>query len=328
MSEKSIARRQTAFIRWLEMRGRSSAEAGCGDKLVVSTTREANDALESDPNRKSRLNDHKSHPGLYLLPPQNDLHFGLHSHKLQITMKNQISNLSMVALAIAIFSIAPLALAHERDTFKIGDKYYLLTVGSLNEPFIVDNISGVDLRVMQVTGPGGNGASNGTGKGTPVTGLERTLKVELAAGDKKETLSFDPSDKAPGAYAANFIPTVQTTYNYRIFGAIDNHSVDLTFTCVTGEVSESAEDNSRVRVSDLITRLRKIGAFGCPASKTALGFPEPSLSSYELNQGLQNLADGARSAGKQAATAQALSIAGIVSGLLGLAVAGMALKRK
>jgi len=305
-----------------------SAKAGCGDKLAVSTTGEANDALESDPNRKSRLNAHKFHLGLYLLPPQNDLHFGLHSHKLQITMKNQLSILGMVALAIAFFSIAPLALAHERDTFKIGDKYYLLTVGSLNEPFIVDNISGVDLRVLQISGPGGNGASNGTGKGTPVTGLERTLKVELAAGDKKETLSFDPSDKAPGAYAANFIPTVQTTYNYRIFGAIDNNSVDLTFTCITGEVSESAEDNSQVKVSDSITRLRKIGAFGCPASKTAMGFPEPSLSSYELNQGLQNLADGARSAGKPAATAQALSIAGIVSGLLGLAVAVMALRRK
>jgi len=234
----------------------------------------------------------------------------------------------MVALAMAFFSIAPLALAHERDTFKIGDKYYLLTVGSLNEPFIVDNISGVDLRVLKISGPDGKGASNGTGKGTPVTGLERTLKVELAAGDKKETLSFDPSDKAPGAYAANFIPTVQTTYNYRIFGAIENNSVNLTFTCVTGEVSESAEDNSQVRVSDSIIRIRKIGAFGCPASKTAMGFPEPSLSSYELNQGLQKFADGARSSGKQAATAQALSIAGIVSGLLGLAVAGMALKRK
>ena len=328
MSEKPIARQQAAFIRWLKRRRRGSAKAGCGDKLVVSTTGEANDALESDPNRKSRLNDHEFHPGLNLLPPQNDLHFGLHSHKLQITMKNQISILSMAALAIAFFSIAPLALAHERDTFKIGDKYYLLTVGSLNEPFMVDNISGVDLRVLQVSGPGGNGASNGTGKGTPVTGLERTLKVELAAGDKKETLSFDPSDKAPGAYAANFIPTVQTTYNYRIFGAIENNSVDLTFTCVTGEVSESAEDNSQVKVSDSITRLRKIGAFGCPASKKTMGFPEPSLSSYELNQGLQNLADGARSAGKQTAAAQALSIAGIVSGFLGLAVAAMALKRK
>ena len=104
----------------------------------------------------------------------------------------------MATLAIAFFSLAPFASAHERDTFKIGDKYYLLTVGSLNEPFVVDNISGVDLRVSQVAGPGGNGASKETGKGTPVTGLEQTLKVELAAGDKKETLSLRPFGQSSG----------------------------------------------------------------------------------------------------------------------------------
>src|SRR3984893_7562848 len=201
-------------------------------------------------------------------------------------MKNQFSILRLVAFAAVLFSFAPLAAAHERDTFKIGDKYYLMTVGSLNEPFIVDSISGVDLRVSQLSAPGGDGSGSAAGKGTPVTGLERTLKVELAAGDKKETLPFDPSDKAPGAYAANFIPTVQTTYNYRIFGAIDKRSVELTFACVTGEVSESAEENSPVKLSDSITRLRKIGAFGCPASKRTMGFPAPSLSSYELNQSM------------------------------------------
>jgi hypothetical protein len=328
MLEKSIVRHQTAFIRWLERRLRGSAKVGCGDKLVVSTAGEECAALQSDPNWKSRLNDHKLHPGLCLWPPPNGLHFGVHSHTLQITLKNQISILSMVAIAIAFFSITPLAVAHELDTFKIGDKYYLLTVGSLNEPFIVDSFSGVDLRVSQVSGPGGNGASNEKGKGAPVAGLERTLKVELAAGDKRETLPFDLSDKAPGAYAANFIPTVQTTYSYRIFGTIDNNPVDLTFTCVTGEVSESAEDNSSVKVSDSITRLRKVGAFACPASKKAMGFPEPSLSSYELNQSVQSVAAGDQAAGKRAATAQTLSIAGTVSGLLGLAVAGIALKRK
>jgi hypothetical protein len=223
-----------------------------------------------------------------------------------------------------LLAFASFAGAHERDTFKIADKYYLLTVGSLNEPFIVDSISGVDLRVAQLSGPAGEAA----GKGTPITGLERTLKVELAAGDKKETLSFDPSDKIPGSYSADFIPTVQTTYSYRIFGTIDSNSVDVTFTCVTGEVSESAEDNSPVKVSDSITRVRKVGAFGCPASKKVLGFPEPSLSSYELNQSVQSLTAGNQAAVKQAATAQILSIAGIASGLLGLAVAGIALRRK
>jgi hypothetical protein len=243
-------------------------------------------------------------------------------------MKRQFSLLGVATLVIALFSGAPLASAHERDTFKIGGKYYLITVGSLNEPFVVDNISGVDLRVSQVAGAVGNGSSKETGKGTPVTGLEQTLKVELAAGDKKETLSFDPSDEAPGSYVANFIPTVQTTYSYRIFGTINTSSVDLTFTCVAGEVSETAEDNSQLKVSDTITRLNKIGAFGCPAPRKNMGFPEPSLSSYELNQNTQDLAAAAQMASKQARTAQALSIVGIVTGLLGLAVAGIVLKRK
>jgi hypothetical protein len=243
-------------------------------------------------------------------------------------MKKQFSILKLVALAIAFYAVTPSASAHEHDTYKIGNRYYVITLGSLNEPFVVDNMSGVDLRVSRVAEPGGHGVNPATNQGMPVTGLEQTLKVELTAGNKKKTLSLEPADHAPGSYTAAFIPTVQTTYGYRIFGKIENNSVDLTFTCVTGEVSESAEDNSPLKLSDSITRLRKIGAFGCPDSKMSLGFPEPSLSSDELNQSVRGLAAGDQAAGKQAATALALSIVGIVSGLLGLVVAGIALKRK
>jgi len=243
-------------------------------------------------------------------------------------MKKQFSFLSVATLAIAMFGMASLASAHEHDTFKIGDKYYLLTVGSLNEPFIVDNISGVDLRVSQVPGPGSNGASQATGKGMPVTGLEQTLKVELAAGNKKQILSFDPSASVPGAYAASFIPTVQTTYSYRIFGTINVSAIDLTFTCAAGEVSETAEDDRQLKVSDTITRLNKVGAFSCPVPRKSMGFPEPALSSYELNQSTQNLAAEVQLVRRQAATAQILGIAGVVCGLLGLVVAGIALKGK
>src|ERR1700676_525839 len=165
---------------------------------------------------------------------------------LQIGMKKQFSGLVLGALATAFFGVAPQASAHERDTFKIADKYYVFTVGSLNEPFVVDNQSGVDFRVSQVSGPGSL-------KGTPVTGLDRTLKVELIAGNKKQTLSFDPSDEAPGSYTANFIPTVQTTYSYRIFGTLSSIPIDLTFACAPGEVSETAEDNSQAKVSGAVT---------------------------------------------------------------------------
>jgi hypothetical protein len=240
---------------------------------------------------------------------------------LQIVMKKQFSVLILAALAMAFLALAPKASAHERDTLKIGDKYYLFTLGSLNEPFVVDNQSGVDFRVSQVAGPG-------SVKGAPVTGLDRTLKVELIAGNKKETLSFDPSDEAPGAYTANFIPTVQTTFSYRIFGTVSSIPVDLTFTCVAGGDSETAEDNSQVKVSDTITRLNKIGAFACPAARKAMGFPEPALSSYELDQNTQNLAAAAQMAGKQATTAQTLGIIGFITGISGLVVAGIVWKRK
>ena len=243
-------------------------------------------------------------------------------------MKRQISIFIVAALAVAFFSLPATASAHEHDTFKIGDKYYVFTVGSLNEPFVVDSMSGVDLRVSETAAPSGNAAGRESGKGTPVTGLEQSLKVELAAGDKKETLSFDPSDEAPGAYAANFIPTVQTTYSYRIFGTIHGTPVDLTFTCVPGEVSETAVDPSQVKISDTVTRLNKVGAFGCPAPRKALGFPEPSLSSYEMSQNVQSVAAAVDAAGKRATTAQTLGVIGMLAGILGLAVAGIAWKRK
>jgi hypothetical protein len=238
---------------------------------------------------------------------------------LQFVMKKQFRLVTIAVFALLV-SVAPHASAHERDTFKIADKFYVLTVGSLNEPFVVDNMSGVDLRVTQPIAPGA--------KGSPVVGLEQTLKVELAAGDKKETLSFEPSNKAPGAYAANFIPTVQTTYSYRIFGTINSIPVDLTFACVPGEVSETAEDNSSVKVSDQITRIDKVGAFGCPAARKSMGFPEPALSSYDLDQNTRAGLVSAQTAAAQVSTSRALSIAAIIIGLFSLALAGISWKRK
>ena len=230
----------------------------------------------------------------------------------------------LIGVVAQLCGLVPLASAHEHDTFKIGDRNYVITIGSLNEPIMVDKISGVDFRVAQVAAPGANHAA-ATGAGTPVTGLEQTLKVELIAGDKKQTLSLNPASKSPGFYTADFIPTVQTTYSYRIFGTMNGDAVDLTFTCAAGEFSESAEDTSQVKVSGTITRIHKAGAFGCPSARKTMGFPEPALSSYELSQNTQS---AAAAAGEQAAMAQTLSILAGVIGLSGLALAGMAWKRK
>jgi len=247
---------------------------------------------------------------------------------LRIAMKRNIAVLKSFALAATFCAVASLAAAHERDTYKIGDKYYRITIGSLNEPFVVDNLSGVDLRVEEVSPPAGDNPSKSTRAGAPVTGLERTLKVELSAGNKKETLSFDPSDSAPGAYTAAFIPTVQTTFSYRIFGTINGSPIDLTFTCVPGEASETTEDASQLKLSDAILRVDKVGNFGCPVARSAAGFPEAALSSYELAQNMQTLAEAQRTAGKEVATARVLGIAGILAGLAGLLAGGVGWRKR
>jgi hypothetical protein len=229
---------------------------------------------------------------------------------------------AVLALGVAV----PVVSAHEHDVYRIGSSYYVITVGSLNEPFVVDDLSGVDLRVEQLPGPPAAGAK-GAPKGAPVSRLEQTLKVELSAGDKKETLALEPSDVTPGSYSAKFIPTVQTTYSYRVLGTIANNPIDLTFSCAPGEVSEDAQDNSTVKVSDTVTRIAKTGGFECPEARGPSGFPEPAHSSYELNQDIQSVAAAVQRSREEATRAEALGTVGLIAGIAGLLIAIVAWRR-
>ena len=66
-------------------------------------------------------------------------------------------------------------------------------------------------------------------------GLEKTLKFEISAGDKKKILEIEPAFNDPGHYEAVFYPTIETTYNYRLFGTINNITLSLDFRCSTAE---------------------------------------------------------------------------------------------
>src|SRR4030095_12528385 len=137
-------------------------------------------------------------------------------------MKNSmLSRFWLPALCVVLWTQT--AGAHENHTNRIGDKTYQFTVGSLNEPVAVDDKTGLDLRVSAIAKPGA--------EGTPVTGLDQTLKVELAAGGKKKVYNIQPAFGQVGAYRTAFYPTVQTTLSYKIFGTVDNIPIDVTFTC-------------------------------------------------------------------------------------------------
>jgi len=180
------------------------------------------------------------------------------------------------------------AFAHQRQLFTIGDKDYLFVVGSIGEPLYVDQKSGVELFAYW---PDPSDPVNSQANGTkPIEGLESMLKVDVSAGDKNRTLDFEPAFRDPGHYEASFFPTVETTYNYTVFGNINGTSFNATWTCSPGG-GESApvSDNSTVEISPNVTRKSIMGGFGCPQPVSDAGFPEPMMSNQEIVKKLSEL---------------------------------------
>ena len=227
---------------------------------------------------------------------------------------NRKSFFALPFAAALLLSAAP-AFAHEQQVFRVGGKEYTFVVGSLNEPVFVDDRSGVELHVMHAPVKGEkmmvhDGGEHGAG--TPIIGLEKTLRVELIAGDKKRVQDLSPAYSEPGSYKSPFYPTVATTLTYRVFGQLEGQDVDLSFTCNPAGHPQSPEDTTEMKMSETVTRIKKTGAFGCPKSKEDAGFPEPAAS-------LRDLASKAPAAAP-AAPSQALPVGlGALGTLLGLA---------
>ena len=206
-----------------------------------------------------------------------------------------VKSTGIVAIAIAALGLClPLAaFAHEYRVYQIGDKTYSLVVGSVNEPVAVDDKSGVELIVSQlpkVQAKPDVGSDDGP-SGMPVIGLDATLQVEVSAGSQKKTLSLVPEEGNPGAYEAVFLPTVATTYSYRIFGAINGVPLNVSYACNPAGDSLTAQDSSQQRISDQVTQTMQGGSFPCPVERASLQFPQSTPSQSELADSLQVLQD-------------------------------------
>lgn len=223
----------------------------------------------------------------------------------------------------------PGVLAHESRIYQIEHDTFQFTVGSLNEPIAVDDKTGVELIVARVAAPAmgvmaknENMASHDHENNGAVIGLEKTLKVEISAGDKKKTMELTPIYGKEGSYRANFIPTVQTTYTYRFFGTVHDTPVDVSFSCNPAGHPVSPEDTNQVKLGDEVTQLKRSGAFGCPVAKADLGFPEPSVSENDLAGEMATVRSEAKSAA-------ATGMTGVGAGVLGLIIGAAAwIKRR
>jgi len=164
---------------------------------------------------------------------------------------------------------------------------YQIVIGSLNEPLVVDDKTGIDLTVTKCATSacaptmGDDGDMDGPA-GAPVTGLDGTLKVTLKAGGQVKTMALIPQYGEDGKYTAPFYPTVATTLSYELTGTIADTPVDLTFACIPEGTPKAALDTTAVTLSDTVTQMSVSGGFGCPLEKADYGFPEPSASIVSL----------------------------------------------
>ena len=132
----------------------------------------------------------------------------------------------VAALGLAIAGgafIAGRAEAHERRT--VAGKYTFV-VGFLEEPALVGQPNGIDLRIT-------NAQTN-----EPVDGVERTLKADIVVGDQTKTVELRPRFGQRGAYTANVIPTRAGTWVFRFYGDVEGTPVDERFESGPGRFND------------------------------------------------------------------------------------------
>ena len=218
---------------------------------------------------------------------------------------------SAFLLALVFPSVS---LAHETRMFEINGVEYEMVVGSLNEPVIVDDKTGVSVEIVR--------------DGAFLVGAQEDIQVEMIAGDKKKTVNLSPVYGYEGQYKSNFIATVPTTLTYRVFGTLENVPVDISFTCNPAGHPQSEEDTTRTQLGDKVFQTLKRGAFGCPQPKEAFGFPEEAPSSFEMDKELSNLTADAGEEAEKDPTDKVAVIALVLSLLSCCAVFYVYSKRK
>ncbi|NJK77692.1 MAG: hypothetical protein HC944_01130 [Nanoarchaeota archaeon] len=113
------------------------------------------------------------------------------------------------------------AFAHTVDS--VGE--YRLEIGWMNEPVVSGETNGIEFSVSRLE-PGLELKEQKFNEG--VSGLEKSLKVELIFKEEKLILSLSPDHNIPGKYYAFVNPTVSGFYQVNILGNIEGTPISLS----------------------------------------------------------------------------------------------------
>jgi hypothetical protein len=210
---------------------------------------------------------------------------------------------ALAALSLLLVSQVPGASAHERRT--VAGKYTFV-VGFINEPALLEEPNGIDLRIT-------NAQTN-----DPVEGVEKTLKADIIVGGQTKTAELRARFGMKGAYTADLIPTKTGTWTFRFYGTVEGASVDERFESGPGRFNDVQPKSDlqfpakQPSIGELAQQVQKGGQ---PAEAAA----QPAGASPADVQHALDKATSARN------TAVGFGIAGIAVGVLGVLLAAYAL---
>ena len=125
----------------------------------------------------------------------------------------------VISLLVLLLPLA--ATAHERRALGgdggPGNERYIVDIGFRDEPVMVDQPNALLVWVTEVGEAGG-----------PVEGLEASVNVEAEQEGQTVPLALVPQSD-PGLYEASFRPIKTGDYGIRLFGRIEQLSIDETF---------------------------------------------------------------------------------------------------
>ncbi len=187
--------------------------------------------------------------------------------------RSRLVPLATLSMLIALGAFVPLGgIASAHGGIEVGD--YELVIGFRNEPAYAGEPNGLDLVVTSAASE------------APVTGLEKTLQVEIINGSHRQTLPVKAIWGEEGSYTANVLPTREGDYTWHVFGTIEGTPVDVSLT------------------SSPTT-------FNSVQSKASISFPIIEPSTAELSAQVA-------AANRTALFALVVGAAGLLAGLLGV----------
>ena len=143
----------------------------------------------------------------------------------------RISSLAAGGIVISIVFGLPTPVGVEaHETRSVADGHYQIVVGLIDEPVFAGDKSGLEFFVTDLSTTATPVAGEQAAEGTPVEGLEESLKAEVIFGDQTMELPLNARYNTPGAYQSVFFPMKPGDYTFRIYGTLGDTDIDESFT--------------------------------------------------------------------------------------------------